>query len=400
MAKDLSSLISLATSEMKNHGYSDKTIYCAYSYIWNKFAFFLNDDMSVDQDNINLFLSDYFNEDLFLKKTNKLTFNQRRYIRALDFLLRVYNGVEINRSKLDKIEYIMNDELKNVFDSYISSSIDDGNSESTIENKKRIIKLFIEETDFNNPQSQRLLDFLKKHSHESNIHLSIKNRLIRRFLIFCYNHKYISLDILNTWPISFKDYSDTHIPSEYSPDEINDLLICANDFKGEDHHLRNYAILCLLAYTGIRARDVCELRFNNISWNENLITITQHKTGLQIKIPIIPQYGNPLIKYILNERQNSDSEYIFLNEKNTCLKSNDITLIINRFFTISNIDIGNRHYGPHSLRHSFGTNLLNNGTAVFDVAHALGHNSTESVHIYAKVNLSQLRKCVLEALYE
>lgn len=77
-----------------------------------------------------------------------------------------------------------------------------------------------------------------------------------------------------------------------------------------------------------------------------------------------------------------------------------ITSIINVYFSNSPIDLRGRHFGAHALRHSVASNLINSDISAFSVANVLGHSNLDCVHIYAKVDVNGLRKCVLEAPYE
>ncbi len=51
--------------------------------------------------------------------------------------------------------------------------------------------------------------------------------------------------------------------------------------------------------------------------------------------------------------------------------------------------------GPHRLRHSFATRLHARGASIKEVADVLGHQHFDTAAIYARVNLSQLRKVAL-----
>jgi site-specific recombinase XerD len=51
-----------------------------------------------------------------------------------------------------------------------------------------------------------------------------------------------------------------------------------------------------------------------------------------------------------------------------------------------------KHHGPHALRHACATRLINEGISLKEISDHLGHRSMESSRIYAKVDLSQLRK--------
>ncbi len=72
--------------------------------------------------------------------------------------------------------------------------------------------------------------------------------------------------------------------------------------------------------------------------------------------------------------------------------------VLQRYFWNSGINIKNRKHGPHSLRHSLATNLLDNNTLLPTISDILGHKSTTITQIYLKVDISHLKKCALPVL--
>ena len=394
----LEELISKAQMEMRTHGYCEKSIYCAYLYIWIKLYDYNNPKEELKEVVIEQFLNDYFRTDLSKIEKEHLSINQRRYLRAFDVLIKVNNNIELET--ITKIEYKMSDTLNKIYKKFITLANENNNSERTIKNKKRVIKLFIKKSNFNNPTRQNIINYLESLNTKKTITNTIDNRLIRKFLELCYEENYINIDILRLWPDSFPNRNCSNVPSEYSNDEIKTLLIESFNFKNEDCHLRNYSILSTVTYTGLRASDICNLKFENIDWNLNKITIIQQKTKKEVSFPLISQIGNPLIDYITNERPKSSSNYIYLTEKGEKLTPTSITTIINRYFINSTINIKNKHYGAHALRHSLSTILINNEIPAYNISKTLGHSDTRTLNIYSKVNLTQLRKCVIEVPYE
>ena len=226
---------------------------------------------------------------------------------------------------------------------------------------------------------------------------TIEMNLLRRFLVFCYERGKLDKSISMIWPYKMVNTKNKTIPSTYSLEEIAQLIESAKSFTREDNHYRNYAILCLIAYTGMRANDVVHLTPSNFDWRNNTIRFIQQKTKKEQVYPLLSQVGNPIIEYIKNERPSG--KYLFLTEKGNRLCSQIITSLVNTYFVHSQININGRHYGAHALRHSIATNMVNSGISMFSVANTLGHSSIESVKIYGKVDLIHLRKCVLEAPY-
>ena len=162
--------------------------------------------------------------------------------------------------------------------------------------------------------------------------------------------------------------------------------------------LRDKAMLETLYATGLRVSELVNLKFENIDWRKNEIRIIQHKTKRMHVIPLLPEIGNPIIEYIKRERRSS-SKYVFTTEKGQKLNTYMITYIVNTYFSNAPFDLKGRHYGPHTLRHSIATNLINNSVSAFSVANVLGHSNTNCIQIYAKVDMEGLKKCVLEVPY-
>ena len=57
---------------------------------------------------------------------------------------------------------------------------------------------------------------------------------------------------------------------------------------------------------------------------------------------------------------------------------------------------GERHHGPHSLRHSLATNMLNADVPVGAISDVLGHCDVKSTEFYLSVDLAHSRDLALE----
>lgn len=62
----------------------------------------------------------------------------------------------------------------------------------------------------------------------------------------------------------------------------------------------------------------------------------------------------------------------------------------------SGVDISNRKFGPHAMRHSLASRLLANGVSLPVISESLGHESSLSTMEYLRVDLSSLMKCALD----
>lgn len=397
----LKELCDKAFTELIDSGLSYKTVYSANWYIWNRLVRKHGEDCIFEEQMVYDYCLEYFSRDIFTIDSSKLLKIEARYIIAFNNLINSSKNIPCPEFDLHhRRDFPLDDESEALLQEYIEASKAEGNSERTLANKEYRIRNFLIDSDFKNLDANKIKDYLAKRKSEmKGISYTIDMRMIRRFLVFAYSKGKLKKEILFAFPEKMPSYQDKNIPSAYSAEEIRDLLITAESFEREDNHLRNYAILCLIAYSGIRANDVVNLKLSNINWRSNQIRFIQQKTKREHIIPLIPAIGNPLANYIVNER-NSASDYVFVTEDGRKLITQIITSIIQIYFSNSNIDLKGRHYGAHSLRHSIATNLINNSVSSFIVANVLGHSSVECVKIYAKVDIVHLKKCVLEAPYK
>ncbi len=393
-------LIDKAYNALLESGLKEKTVYGANWYIWNRLNRTYGEEAVFENKMVYEYCLNYFKKDIFQESNSNLSVNEKRYKLAFNRLIQYYKFNKFEKStKFDRTKYELDETSLHLLNSYIEYSRNEGNNSVTISNKIKVIRYFMIDTKFPNITSAELKEYLinRQNQLRKNTYV-IDSRLIRKFLLFCYTKGSITKEILISFPEKMKNIQNNEIPSTYTPEEISVLLKFSQNYKNEDNHLRNYAILSLITYSGLRKSDVSNMKLKNIDWRNNLITIIQQKNNKRHTIPLIAEIGNPILNYIKKERKGS-SEYLFLTEKGEKLLPSNITTIINIYFASSSIDFNGRHYGPHALRHSLATNLLNNSMHLFEISNVLGHSSTSSVQIYAKVDFNNLKKCILEAPY-
>ena len=220
---------------------------------------------------------------------------------------------------------------------------------------------------------------------------------LKMFFEFLYEHKYTSVNFKELVP-NVKYSHKAQLPSVYLSDEVSALISCVD--RANPKGKRDYAILLLAARLGLRASDICELCFDDIDWENNQINIITHKNSNPLQLPLTGEIGNAIIDYIQNGRPNADYRNIFLRHVNPKepLIGSSLHVILQKYFRASGIDLKNRKHGPHALRHSLASNLLDNNTPLPTISDILGHRSTTSTQIYLKVDINHLQKCALPVL--
>lgn len=159
---------------------------------------------------------------------------------------------------------------------------------------------------------------------------------------------------------------------------------------------RDRAIGALSFYTGMRACDIARLQYNNILWKENKLHFIQSKTGREVTLRLDGVVGNPIYKYIVNERPKNKSPFIFIRKRgHTPIDSHDIYKAILSVFYLAGIRIMDGRRGAHLLRHRLATTMVQNDTDISIVSSALGHVNPNSVNSYLEADTKHLKLCAL-----
>jgi site-specific recombinase XerD len=218
---------------------------------------------------------------------------------------------------------------------------------------------------------------------------------LRGFFKFLFEKGIIPTDISTFIPRD--NYQmQAKLPAYYTEEEIEKLLKSVD--RGNIVGKRDYAILVLASYLGLRASDIAHLRFENLHWAQNTIILRQYKTGKNISLPLLPVVGNALLDYIQYGRPKSGEQYVFLLVISPFLpiRPQAIAGLINRRFSYAGLKSTTRRHGGHALRNSLVKELLNNKQSLPVISEVLGHKNTSSTRHYIRIDTGSLGQCALE----
>jgi integrase/recombinase XerC len=161
--------------------------------------------------------------------------------------------------------------------------------------------------------------------------------------------------------------------------------------------LRDVAMVELLYATGARVAELCGLDLGDIDYNRQTIQVL----GKGNKERVIP-LGNPamraLKKWLDDGRQlllNEKSEKaVFLGARGKRIDQRAVRTVV--YEALSAIE-GIERMGPHALRHSAATHLLEGGADLRTVQEILGHASLATTQIYTHVSTERLQKAFKQA---
>lgn len=148
---------------------------------------------------------------------------------------------------------------------------------------------------------------------------------------------------------------------------------------------RNYAIVTIMAYAGLRISEVLQLKKVDVNTTANQIRVTDGKGEKQRTVII-----NSKIVSAIREYQKSDqveSEYLFHNSKGKILNPSTINKVFDEF------SVEGYHIHPHMLRHFFCYNALESGAySINEVSNQAGHTSIKTTMRYLNPNLDAIKK--------
>ena len=163
-------LIDKAYRELLDSGLSEKTVYGANWYIWNRLVKTYGENALFKEELCYEYCRSYFERDIYSIDKTKLLQVEKRYITAFNNLIQSSNDIPFTKSTFHyHRDYKLDDYSLNRLDDYLKYSKENGNSEKTLLNKKLRIKNFIIDIDFKNI------------NREKNVGVSFKKKSRTRF---------------------------------------------------------------------------------------------------------------------------------------------------------------------------------------------------------------------------
>ena len=186
-----------------------------------------------------------------------------------------------------------------------------------------------------------------------------------------------------------------NLPNTLSLDEI-DKLISNINLKSKTGK-RNIAIVELLYSCGLRVSELIELKISDLFFRESLIKVTG-KGNKERFVPVSKLAQKYIFEYINNSRNinkinHGHEDTLFLNERGSKLSRVMIFIIIKKLKNLAGIS---KKIGPHTLRHSFATHLLQNGADLITIQKMMGHESITTTERYLHVDKKHLINSVLK----
>ncbi|CAL2092655.1 tyrosine recombinase [Tenacibaculum sp. 190524A02b] len=233
-----------------------------------------------------------------------------------------------------------------------------------------------------------IYDTSKKITARSQARLISSLRGFFDFLIFEDYRKDNPMDLIESPNIGKK------LPDTISKEEV-DNLIAAIDLSHPQGE-RNKTIIETIYSCGLRVSETINLKLSDLFFEDEYIRIL----GKGNKYRFVPIHTTTIkrLEFYINEIRSSitpkkeDEDILFLNRRGNRLTRQMIFIILKNLAAKINLS---KKIGPHTLRHSFATYLLQNGADLRVIQQLLGHESITTTEIYVHVDKEYLKSIVL-----
>lgn len=179
------------------------------------------------------------------------------------------------------------------------------------------------------------------------------------------------------------------LPTFLSVDDAFQLLGAVKVTNGLD--ARDLAILEVFYSTGMRVSELVSLNWADVDFQLGIVRVIGKGSKERI-VPIGKIALEALERYSREERKQRNlackgGAPVFLNNRGERLTTRSVARIVEKHLKLAGIPI---RMGPHGLRHSFATHLLNSGADLRVIQEMLGHASLSTTQRYTHLNLDQL----------
>jgi integrase/recombinase XerD len=164
---------------------------------------------------------------------------------------------------------------------------------------------------------------------------------------------------------------------------------------------RDYAMVLLTARLGLRVGDLRRLELGYFDWRAKTLTLTQHKTGVPLMLPLPGDVGWAVIDYIRRGRPEAGCPQVFVKHRYpfTAFGSSTSAGCRLRYYArrAGIVFPAGRSHGLHSLRGALAVAMLQADTSPPMVTAVLGHATanTTAAH-YLRLDTEHLRRCALD----
>lgn len=228
-----------------------------------------------------------------------------------------------------------------------------------------------------------------KYLYERNLN---KNTICRKLSSIrgLYNYLVMEEIILDNYFDSISNpKKELYLPKFLKTNEIDKIFEECSD--NTPINQRDSLIIELLYATGLRVSELVNIKIKDINMTEKTIKVLGK--GSKERIVIYNNHTSSALKKYLNngyhDFNKQNNGYLILNKNGDKLSDRYVRNIINKLVQKAGLNI---KISPHTIRHTFATDMLEEGADLVTVKELLGHESLNTTSIYTHITNDQIKK--------
>ena len=225
---------------------------------------------------------------------------------------------------------------------------------------------------------------------------------VKSFFAYCTNHRGLTSNPAARLRTPKKD---SRLPTVLKPQQAADLVSAeraagketdSSDSSDVAKLARDIAILEMLYATAVRVSELTGLNRRDVDHQRSMITVLG-KGNKERRVP----FGKPAqsaLQAWLNLRETfvsaNSADALFLGVRGSRIGARQVRELVHRH---GSDDPSAPDIGPHGLRHSAATHMLDGGADLRQIQELLGHSTMSSTQIYTQVSMQRLQETYRQA---
>ena len=218
--------------------------------------------------------------------------------------------------------------------------------------------------------------------------------MLRGFLRFLYQEHRILHRDLSSLLAGRREYGKKKPPCFLRPEEVQKLFAGLKADTASE--IRTYALIHLAFTMGLRHKEICQIRLDDISFARRLLTIGDRKGNNPIELPIPEHTLKAIAAYVIAARPQSRCRTLFLTSvhPHRPLHSYTVGYYIKKVMKAAGLSCP-----AYWLRHTYAQNMLEAGATIFEIKEMLGHDKIESTKFYLHVHTKLMRQVLFDETF-
>jgi integrase/recombinase XerC len=190
--------------------------------------------------------------------------------------------------------------------------------------------------------------------------------------------------------------TDKKLPSFVEKENINNLLDMW-ELKDTFRGWRDFLIIEIFYFTGIRLSELINLKIADVNFNELTIKVLGKRNKERL-VPFTIVLKRDILRYLDLRKQetgmNENNDFLFITQSGKKIYPVMVYRIVRSYLQLVT-QVEKR--SPHVLRHTFATHMLNNGADLNAIKELLGHSNLSATQVYTHNTFEKLKKVYKQA---